>query len=328
MKNLALFYGGYSSEFDISRLSAENIRTALPDHYNVLMIEVTKNAWKVKIEEVYYAFDMNSLSATIEGESTKIDVGLVFIHGDPGENGKIQAFLEMKGIPCVNTGALASELSFDKWYCNQFLRAFDVPVAKSVRIVRGEKVDSEEIISKLGLPVFVKPTDAGSSFGITKVKKTEDLESAVKHAFTEGGTVIIESFLDGNEVTCAVYGRKEGLLALPMTEIVSEGEFFDYDAKYLGKSQEITPARISEDLTLEIQGMTKRIYKLLGLSSISRVDYMLVKNRPFVIEVNTTPGFTSESLVPQMLACAGISQKQFWAEIMEYELELKAQPLS
>jgi D-alanine-D-alanine ligase len=180
---------------------------------------------------------------------------------------------------------------------------------------------NEEIIETLGLPIFVKPSDSGSSYGISKVKEASGLAPALKSAFQEGKTVVLESFLDGIEVTCGVYQSKEGIHALPLTEIASENEFFDYDAKYNGKSQEITPARIDNELALKVQDRAKKIYQLLQLRSISRIDFMIVGDEPYVIEVNTTPGFSSASIVPQMLACAGISLASFWESVVEFELK-------
>jgi D-alanine-D-alanine ligase len=211
-------------------------------------------------------------------------------------------------------------LSFDKWYCNQFLKSFGIPVAKSLFVRSESEYSTAQIIEALGLPVFVKPTDSGSSYGISKVKTEVEIQSALQKSFKEGGTTVIESFLDGIEVTCGVYQNNEGIQALPLTEIASENEFFDYDAKYNGKSQEITPARVSDEVRDIVMERAKYIYSLLQLRSIARIDFMLVDNEPFVIEVNTTPGFSPASIVPQMLACRGISITDFWKEIISFEL--------
>ena len=223
-------------------------------------------------------------------------------------------------IPYVNANVLASALSFDKLFCNQFLSSFDIPVAQSILLHAGDSIDENAIVQTLGLPLFVKPTDSGSSYGISKVKEVAQLPSAIYRAFKEGRTVVLESFLDGIEVTCGVFRNAEELIALPLTEIVSENEFFDYEAKYQGKSHEITPARISDEQTRIIQAQAKRIYTLLNLKSIARIDFMLVKEIPYVIEVNTTPGFSSESIVPKMLEVAGISISSFWEAILSTEL--------
>jgi D-alanine-D-alanine ligase len=226
----------------------------------------------------------------------------------------------MMDIPYINSGVLASALSFDKWACNQFLKGFDIPVAKSILLTNPQQLEATSIIESLNLPIFVKPADSGSSFGISKVKKADELQAALNLAFKEGKRVVLEAFLDGTEVTCGVYRTKNGIQALPLTEIVSETEFFDYEAKYSGKSQEITPARINTALTLAVQERAKFIYDLLGLRSVARIDFMIVNNEPYVIEVNTTPGFSPASIVPQMLNAAQISITDFWSEIIQVEL--------
>ncbi len=323
MKTIGIFCGGYSSEYEISIKSATTILNNFPDGYNAFLIVVSKEKWTAQYKGNEYQLDLNTLTFDADGDNIQIDHGLVYIHGNPGENGKIQAFLEMKGVSCVNSGALASELSFDKWYCNQFLKGFDIPVAKSLFLSAKNDFSIENIIEELGLPVFVKPSDSGSSFGISKVKTIEELQPAIEFAFKEGNTILIESFLDGTEVTCGVYRTETGVYALPLTEISSENEFFDYEAKYLGKSQEITPARVSDEIKNEVHTIAKKIYNLLRLKSISRIDFMIVNNIPHVIEVNTTPGFSTASIVPQMIACDGNTIKKFWTEIFEIELGRK-----
>ena len=320
MKTIGIFCGGFSSEYEISLKSADTIKKHLPDTYLSYKIIVSKGKWEVEMEQENVPFDLNDCSFFIGDTKKIIDAAIVYIHGDPGENGKIQAMLELHGIQYINSGPLASALSFDKWYCNQFLRAFNIPVAKSLFLSKVDQYNPSEIVESLGLPIFIKPSDSGSSYGISKVKIIEDIPKALQFAFNEGRTVIIESFLDGIEVTCGVYRSSNGLVALPLTEIVSENEFFDFEAKYQGKSSEITPARISEELKIEVQAMAKKIYELLQLKSIARIDFMLVNNQPYVIEVNTTPGFSAASIVPQMLSSAGISLGDFWGDIISIEL--------
>ena len=320
MKTIGIFCGGYSSESAISIKSAQTIQDNLPEEYRVIKIYVSKDNWVAEIVNGLVSFDLNSMSCKSD-VNVSLDYAIVYVHGDPGENGKIQSLLEMKHIPYINSGPLASALSFDKWYCNQFLKGFGIPVAKSCFISSDQKYTTTTIIEELGLPVFVKPCDSGSSFGISKVKVSEELEPAIENAFKEGNSVVIESFLDGVEVTCGVYKGRNGLHALPLTEIASENEFFDYDAKYHGKSQEITPARVSETIKNEVQRLAKYIYQLMGLRSIARIDFMVVEGQPFVIEVNTTPGFSPASIVPQMIKADGNSLKEFWKEIVEVELK-------
>jgi D-alanine-D-alanine ligase len=322
MKNFGVFCGGFSSEFEISIKSAETIIKNFPKEYRIFKIIVSQKGWEVETNNSTSTFDLNTCSFELNGEMLSLDYGIVYIHGNPGENGKIQAYLDMKNIPYLNSGVLASSLSFDKWYCNQFLRSFGIPVAKSLFLRSEFEVSPEQIVDELGLPVFVKPSDSGSSYGISKVKTKLEIQPALQKSFAEGGTTVVESFLDGVEVTCGVYRNMDGIQALPLTEIASENEFFDYDAKYNGKSQEITPARVSVEVKLKVQERAKYIYSLLQLRSIARIDFMIVNDEPFVIEVNTTPGFSSASIVPQMLACLGLSIADFWREIIKAELGL------
>ena len=303
MKRIGLICGGFSSEYNISIKSAQTIQNHFPAHLECVLIQISRADWQERLQ--------------LEG---KIDAAIVYTHGDPGENGKIQAYLDMLQIPYINSGVLASALSFDKWYCNQFLKGFGFEVAKSQLFHFGAQIDATALVADLGLPMFVKPSDSGSSFGISKVKSVDDVQTAFETAFKEGHDVVAEAFLDGTEVTCGVYRSLDGLVALPLTEIVSETEFFDYAAKYDGKSKEITPARINDAVTLAVQSQAKKIYDLLGLRAIARIDFMLVNDVPYVIEVNTTPGFSPASIVPQMLGVAQIGIQDFWTELIQVEL--------
>jgi len=322
MKNVAIICGGLSSEFDISLLSAATIIEHFPKEFTCHKIIVKNDGWWLSKEDEAFPLDLNTFTANLNGQKIHFDFAMIYIHGFPGEDGKIQAYLDILNIPYLNSGALSSELSFDKWFCNQFLKPFDIPVATSVLLLNKDENTDDEIIKQVGLPCFVKPTDSGSSYGITKVKTTEELRKAIYYAFDEGDSVIIESFLDGKEVTCGVYRAPNKIITLPLTEIVAEGEYFDYAAKYQGKSQEITPARISKEETLKVQHLTERIYKILRLRSIARIDYIIVGGEPFLVEVNTTPGFSPASLVPQQLACAGIKISDFLRQIIKAELSI------
>lgn len=320
MRTIGLICGGFSSEFDISVKSGRNILKNLPSNRSSYLILLKKQGWFIEHLGNEYPFDHTTFSAEVEGARIQINLAIVYIHGNPGENGKLQAYLDMINIPYVNSGALASELSFDKWFCNQFLKGFNIPVAKSLYLRSPNELGSTgQIIQDLGLPLFVKPCDSGSSYGIAKVKAEEELEAAVNFAFQEGRTVVIEAFLDGVEVTCGVYRNAQGTQALPPTEIVTNNDFFDYEAKYNGCSEEITPARIPQDQTEALQSMARKIYDIMQLKSIARIDFMVVKGVPHLIEVNTTPGFSDASIVPKMLNCAGIPVDQFWKEIIEFE---------
>ena len=305
MKRIGLICGGFSSEYNISIKSAQTIQIHFPEHLECVLIQISRENWQERLK--------------LEG---RIDAAIIYTHGDPGENGKIQAYLDMLQIPYINSGVLASALSFDKWYCNQFLKGFGFEVALSKLFQLGAKIDAPSLVADLGLPLFVKPADSGSSFGISKVKTINEVQSAFDIAFKEGKTAVAEAFLDGIEVTCGVFRSTKGLIALPLTEIVSETEFFDYAAKYDGKSKEITPARIAETIREEVQAQAKKIYDLLGLRGIARIDFMLVNDKPHVIEVNTTPGFSPASIVPQMLGVAAISIQDFWKEMIKVELDM------
>jgi D-alanine-D-alanine ligase len=321
MKQVGIICGGFSSEYEISVKSATTIRDNFPNEFETYLIFLNRSGWKIEVDGNAFEFNPITFSADINGDELKIDLAIVYVHGDPGENGKIQAYLEMQQIPYINSGPLASELSFDKWFCNQFLKGFGINVADSIYL-RSEKepFNPEEIISQLGLPVFVKPCDSGSSYGIARVDEVSELTPAIEGAFQEGRTVVIEAFLKGTEVTCGVYRSPNELVALPLTEIVSKNKFFDFAAKYQGLSDEITPARISDELTQKVQSIAKEIYQLIQLRSIARIDFMLVDDTPYVIEVNTTPGFSAESLVPQMIKASGRTIKEFWSEIVAVEV--------
>lgn len=322
MKNCALFCGGYSSEFDISMKSADNILKSFPKEFEVFKVIVSSKSWKVQYHKKSFDFNFTQPGFEVNSKRVQFDFAMIFIHGDPGENGKIQAYLDLFEIPYVNCNALTSSLTFDKWYCNNFLKSFEIPVAKNIAISSLENLDVNIVVSRLGMPLFVKPTDSGSSYGISKVHVEKDLIPAIKFALREGKLAIIESFLKGREITCTVFRNDNGINSLPLTEITTENDFFDFDAKYHGKSEEITPAQISRKEALEITKMAKKIYSILQLKSFVRIDFMLVEGIPYVIEVNTIPGFSNESIVPKMLEAAEIKTTDFLREIINFELKL------
>lgn len=325
MKTFGIFCGGYSSEFQISIKSATTIQKNFPKDWNTVKIIVSKGDWNVELSagsDFLVSLNRNNMTFTTDGVETKIDAALIYTHGDPGENGKIGALLDINNIPYLNSSVLSSALSFDKWFCNRFLSSFGINVAKSILITDKSELDIESIKNELGFPVIVKPTDSGSSFGVSKVNTEDKLEKAIDLAFTEGKSIVIEEFLIGREVTCGVYRTTDGLVTLPLTEIVSQNEILDYEAKYLGKSTDYTPARISDELTKAIQQESKKIYQLLKLKSIVRIDFMLCEASPFVLEINTTPGFSELSLLPDMLKHANITLEKFWNDIITSELKI------
>ncbi len=301
-KNIAIVAGGYSSELEVSLKSVETIYQYLPnDKYEKYVVIINSQGWNVRVNEALFPINKNDFSFEMDGKTHSFDCVYLTIHGTPGEDGKLQGYFDMLGIPYNSCDSKTSALTFDKWLCNQVLANNGINVSKSILINdRAFLFNSKKIVEELGLPCFVKPNDGGSSFGISKVKEELQLIPAINRAFAEGNEVMIEAFMEGKEVTCACFKSDKEIIALPLIEIVSENEFFDYEAKYEGKSQEICPARIEDELRDKVQEITKKIYALLGLKGIIRVDFILVKNEPYVIEVNTAPGMSGASLVPQM----------------------------
>jgi len=260
----------------------------------------------------------NNFTYELNGEVSSFDIAFITIHGTPGEDGKLQAYFDMIELSYVNSGVFSSSLTFNKWACNQFLSQFGFNAAKSMLLRVNDEINIQSIGKELGYPCFVKPNDGGSSFGISKVSKEEQLSDAILIAFSEGKEVVIESTLIGREVTCGMYNNGSEIIVLPITEILTENEFFDYEAKYNGESNEVTPADIPPELTLEIQSISKEIYQILGLKAIARIDYIIdVNNVINVIEINTNPGMTEESLVPQQVKSAGLSLKNVLSEILK-----------
>ena len=321
-KNIAIVWGGYSSEIVISEKSAAGIYSFIDkERYNVYKVRIDRTSWEVEDRGSFYPVDKNNFSFTDDAAGKILfDFAYITIHGTPGEDGTLQGYFDMLGIPYSNCGVLASSLTFNKFICNSFLKNFGIRVADSVLLRKNDTCHPDKIISRLGLPVFVKPNLGGSSFATTKVKEITQLETAVKEAFREAPEVIIESFLQGTEVTCGCFGSDKGITVLPLTEVVTSNEFFDFDAKYNGQVEEITPARLSEEITLAIQQETKIIYRLIGAKGIIRVDYILIDGTPFLLEVNTTPGMTGTSFIPQQVNAAGLNMTNIVTEIIETEL--------
>ena len=330
---VAVIYGSDSSEWEVSCRSGEFTSSRIDGtKYDVFEIFARfgkwtlvsyrmKNSMRVIFpEDERPQIDKTDFSVVIDGKKINFDYAYIMQHGTPGENGLMQGYLEMLGIPFSSCSAFVSAMTFDKFSCKNYLRNVDfVKCADDVFIRRGDDVAgmADKVIGKLGLPLFVKPTDGGSSFGVVKVKKTEDFESAVEQAFAEGKTVLAERFIPGRELTDAVYFNGKELVALPVIEIVTKNEFFDYDAKYNGFSEEICPAPISEELTRTIQNASVKIYERLGCSGVVRVDYILSEDGLYFLEVNTIPGMTSASLVPKMVRTAGLDITDFLTEIIE-----------
>jgi D-alanine-D-alanine ligase len=322
MKNIAIIMGGYSSEYKISLISGNLVRQYLDKtKYNGYCIHIFKEKWVyVDDTETEFPIDKNDFSVTLDG--TKINFDCVFnaIHGTPGEDGLMQAYLELLEIPQTSCDYYQAALTFNKRDTLSVLKPYGIKSAVSYYLNKGDKIYTDEIVKKVGLPCFVKPNKAGSSFGISKVKTEAELPIAIEVAYQEDNEIIIESFLDGTEVSVGVINYKGVITVLPITEIVSENDFFDYEAKYLGKSQEITPARISDEMTEKIGTIAKRAYELLKMKGFSRSEFIIVNDEPFMLEMNTVPGMTNESLLPQQALAAGISLEDLFANAIELAL--------
>ena len=319
MKTIAIVAGGDSSEFEVSVKSAVEVGKVLSSKYIVYIIMIRGTNWYWEDPKGrYHNIDKNDFSLITDEYSIRFDAVFIAIHGTPGENGLLQGYFDMMGIPYTSCGAFCSTLTFNKQACKLFLKEYKIPMADAILIRKGEKLDPVNIIKRTGLPCFVKPNDSGSSFGVTKVKQKENLLSAIETAFKESPEVLIESFMDGREVACGVVKTKNKAIVLPVTEIISKNEFFDYEAKYTpGKSDEVTPADMPAIVTNEIQRLSLLVYDLLGCKGIVRVDFIVTGEKPFFLEINTVPGMTEESLVPKQAAAAGISLEDLYSMVVE-----------
>lgn len=318
-KNIAIVAGGDSSEYEVSLNSAKGLMGFIPDDYHKEVLLIRGKEWNVLRGEEKLPVDRNDFSF-VDPEKGKVvfDYAYITIHGTPGENGIFEGYLRLMGIPFSTCDVLPSAMTFNKFACNNFLRSFGLNVAKSIVVRSGERVETAKVVEELGLPVFVKPSVGGSSYGVTKVKKAEDLQKAIEKAFVEGEEVLIEAFMEGIELTNGMYRTKTKECVFPVTEIATKNEFFDYEAKYLGKVDEITPARISDELAKRIQETTRKIYGLLGAHGIIRVDYIVGKGDVInFLEVNTTPGMTTASIIPNALEKVGIDIREVMRDIIE-----------
>lgn len=319
-KNIAIIAGGYSSEYVVSLKSAQGIYSFIDkERYNRYIALLTRNAWKMQLPDGSWTpIDKNDFSFMEQGERKQVDFCYITIHGTPGEDGRLQGYLDMIGMPYSSCGMMVSALTFNKYICNHYLRQFGVSVADSIHLFRGDQITEEEVINRLGLPIFVKPNDGGSSFGVTKVKSKEAIQPAIAKAFEEGKEVVLERFIAGTEVTSGCYKVAGKKVLLPLTEVVTPNEFFDYDAKYNGQVDEITPARLSPEMTQRIQQETARIYDILGAKGIIRIDYIITpEGTPMMLEINTTPGMTATSFIPQQVRAAGLDIQQVMTDIIE-----------
>ncbi|HVN57078.1 MAG TPA: D-alanine--D-alanine ligase [Bacteroidales bacterium] len=319
MRNIAIVAGGDSSEFEVSVRSADGVKDALSKLYNtyVIMIRGTNWFWEDQ-KGRYFNIDKNNFTLKVGDDIIRFDAVFIAIHGKPGENGLLQGYFDMLGIKYTTCGVFSSALTFNKQATKAFLKEYGIAMAEAEMIKKGEEINAKAILHKTGLPCFVKPNDSGSSVGVSKIKSESEFLPAVEKAFGESDTVMIESFMEGREVACGVVKSKNRKLVLPVTEIISKNEFFDYEAKYTpGRSEEVTPAKMDDKITEEIQRLSSVIYDLLDCRGIVRVDFIVVRNKPLFLEINTVPGMTEESLVPQQAKAAGISLTDFYSMVIE-----------
>ena len=315
--------GGYSSEFEISLKSGQVVYESLDkEKYNAYRIHIFEDKWVfVNDFNEEFSIDKNDFSVLVNETKIKFDCIFNAIHGSPGEDGIMQGYFELLKIPHTSCDMYQAALTFNKRDCLSALKPYGIKTAESYFVNLGDVIDEDAVINKVGLPCFVKANRAGSSFGITKVYKKEDLNHALEVAFKEDDEVIIESFLDGTEVSVGVISYKGEIKVLPITEIVSENDFFDYEAKYLGQSKEITPARIDEELAEKVRHTAKKVYEALKLKGFSRSEYIFKNDEPHLLEVNTVPGLTQASILPQQAAKAGISLSDLFENAIEEALK-------
>jgi len=322
-KNIAIIMGGYSSEYEISLKSGNVVFETLDaSKYNAYRIHVFKDKW-VYVNEIDEEFPIDKNDFSITLNNTKITFDCVFnaIHGSPGEDGFMQGYFKLLNIPHTSCDMYQAAITFDKRDCLSVLKPYGIKTAESFFINLGDTVDEDVIEEKVGMPCFVKANKAGSSFGITKVYKKEELQSAIDVAFKEDDEIIIESFLDGIEVSVGVITYKGKTKVLPITEIVTDNDFFDYEAKYLGKSKEITPARLSNEQEKKVNKIAKKVYEVLKMKGFSRSEYIFKDEEPHLLEMNTVPGLTKESILPQQAAAAGISLEALFGNAIEEALK-------
>lgn len=318
MKKVAVVMGGYSDEYKVSLKSGQLIYDSIDrDLYEPYKVVILENNWYAEVEGQTYELQKGDFSFDMNGQKIAFDVIFNIIHGTPGEDGFLQAYWDILGIPYTGCGHYLSALTFNKKDTLAVLHKYDIPMAKSFYLTKGDDINLDKIVKKVGLPCFVKPNQSGSSLGISKVKTKEDFAKAFELAFAEDNDILIEEFLDGTEVSVGViqYGGKTFVSGV--TEIVSHNEFFDYEAKYHGASEEITPARISNEMMQKVHEVASKVYDTLKMSGMSRSEYIIVEGLPHFIEMNTLPGFSPASILPQQLTHAGISIKDFVSSELE-----------
>ena len=323
-RNIAIVCGGDSSEHDVSMRSAQGLYSFFDkERYNVYIVDVKDQDWHVTLEnDETIKIDKNDFSFVRDGKAVVYNYAYITIHGTLGENGIMQGYLELLHVPYSTSGVLVEAMTFDKYVLNNYLKGFGVNVADSILLRRDDTVDEEAIAARIGMPCFVKPAADGSSFGVSKVKNADQLAPALRVAFMESNEVMVEQFMDGTEISIGVYKTRDKSVVFPATEVVTNNEFFDYDAKYNGQVQEITPARIAPETAKAVAEETSRIYDILHCNGIIRIDYIITKDadgndKINMLEVNTTPGMTPTSFIPQQVRAAGLDIAQVLTDIVE-----------
>ena len=324
-KNIAVVMGGFSSESEISLKSGSVVMKHLNGaNFQTHKVVISQNEWTYSGEDGrLFAIDKNDFSVQLPSGKLTFDAVFNVIHGAPGENGQLQSYFDLVGMPYTGCSSYISALTFNKRDCIAALKPFEIPTATSYYLNQGDTIDVAAIVGTVGLPCFVKANCSGSSFGVSKVHESSGMIAAIEVALKEGPEVLIESFLEGVEVSIGVVRYQGKVLVFPATEIVSENDFFDYEAKYLGKSEEITPARLTSVQLANLNELAKRIYESLQIEGLSRSEFIFVGDIPHFIEINTIPGLTSESLLPQQAKIAGVSLKALFEDLVEQALVKK-----
>lgn len=323
-RTVAIIAGGDSSEHEVSMNSAKGIYSFIDkEKYNLYIVELSKKAWEAVLADgTRSKIDKNDFSFMDGDKKVKPDFAYITIHGTPGENGILQGYFELLDIPYSTCDVLVSAMTFSKFTLNQYLKGFGIRVAESMLVNKRFGIEDKDVIEKIGLPCFIKPNASGSSFGVTKVKTADQIQPALKAAFAESDDVMIEAFMDGIELANGCYKTKNKSVVFPITEVVSDNEFFDYNAKYKGEATEITPARLSPELTERVKKLTSAVYDILGCKGIVRVDYIITEGEKInMLEINTTPGMTATSFIPQQVKAAGLDMKDVMTDIIEEGLE-------
>lgn len=318
-KNVVVIAGGNSSEYEVSIRSGNHIFEEIDgERYNKYLMVLHQRDWQVEVDGQIYPVDKNDFSIECKGEKIAFDFAYVAIHGNPGENGMLQGYLDMMGVPYSTCSTLCEAVTFDKYTCTNYLRGFGIHTTNPVMLTRGQAFSKEAILETVGLPCFIKPNAEGSSFGVSKVKTAGDFDAAIAEAFGKCREVLVESYIDGTEFTCGLYKVGGKKVIMPVAEVIPKKEFFDFEAKYdASKSDEIIPGRFSEEITDRIQDMASEVYDILRCEGIIRIDGFVRGEEIIMLEVNTTPGMTANSFVPKMVKVMGRTLREVMTEIIE-----------